>query len=166
MLIPVSIEALLLGAAPDKSVVVLRPYVDTSEEPRVLPIYIGMPEALAISMAIEGKTKERPQTHDLTMDLVDCLGGKITSAIIDRVDGMTFYARLVVEQDGTTYEVDARPSDALALCLRMRAPMYVESPVFIAASIPFNAQHDDFKERELEAFHEYIENIDPEDFKR
>jgi len=48
----------------------------------------------------------------------------------------------------------------------MRAPMYVESPVFIAASIPFNAQHDDFKERELEAFHEYIENIDPEDFKR
>ena len=75
-------------------------------------------------------------------------------------------ARLVVEQDGTTYEVDARPSDALALCLRMRAPMYVESPVFIAASIPFNAQHDDFKERELEAFHEYIENIDPEDFKR
>lgn len=166
MLIPVSIDALLLGAAPDKSVVVLRPFADASSEPRVLPIYIGMPEALAISMAIEGKTKERPQTHDLTMDLVDALGGKIVRTVIDRVDGMTFYARLSVEQDGTTYEIDARPSDALALSLRAQAPIYVESPVFIAASIPFNAQHDDFKEREIEAFHEYIENIDPEDFKR
>ncbi|MGI6220893.1 MAG: bifunctional nuclease family protein [Coriobacteriales bacterium] len=166
MLIPVSIEALLLGAAPDKSVVVLRPFVDADAEPRVLPIYIGMPEALAISLAIEGKSKERPQTHDLTLDAIDALGGKITGMVIDRVDGLTFFARLIVEQDGTVYEIDARPSDALALSLRAKAPMYVESPVFIAASIPFNAQHDDIREREIEAFHEYIENIDPEDFKR
>ncbi len=164
-MIPVSIEALLLGAGPEKSVVVLRPYMETGPNPRVLPIYIGSSEAMAISVAIEGKKTERPQTHDLMLDLVDALGGRLVKVVIDRVYGMSFYSKLVMEQDGDEFDIDARPSDAIALAIRENAPIFVESPVFVATSINFNARRGDkLGEKELEAFHEFVENLNPSDF--
>ena len=163
-MIPVTIEALLVGNAPEQTVVVLRPYLETGPNPRVLPIHIGMAEAVSISMAVEGKVKERPQTHDLTMSIIEELGGHFQRAIIDRVDGMTFFAKVVLEQDGDTIEIDARPSDAIAMAVRADAPIYVEAPVFVASSLPFNARRDRLEEREFEAFHDFVENLDPDDF--
>lgn len=164
-MIPVSIETLLIGASQEKSVVVLRPFMETGPNPRVLPIYIGVNEALALSMAVEGKHTERPQTHDLTMNIIEELGGEVLRVIIDRVEGLVFYSRVMLKKDDQVIEVDARPSDALVLAIKADVPVYVEPPVFVAAAVAFNAQRDDLREREFEAFQEYIDNIDPDDFK-
>ena len=163
-MIPVTIEALLVGANQEKSVIVLRPIMETGANPRVLPIYIGKTEAVSINAAIEGKKSERPHTHDLLLSIVDALGGDILRIVIDRVDGMSFYSKVVLEQDGEKIEIDARPSDAIAVAVKAQVPVYVESPVFIAASLPFNSQTNTLEESEIEAFHEYVENLDPEDF--
>jgi len=164
-MIPVSIETLLVGAGQEKSVVVLRPFMETGPNPRVLPIYIGVNEALALGMAVEGRHSERPQTHDLTMNIIESLGGEVLRVIIDRVEGLTFFSRVVIQKGDRTIDIDARPSDALVLAIKADVPVYVEPPVFVAAAVAFNAHRDDLQEREFEAFQEYINNIDPDDFK-
>lgn len=166
MLIPVSIDAVMIDTVPDKSMIVLRPLQEAASDQRALPIYIGSHEARSINAALASKFRDRPQTHDLAMGIIDALGGRLAHILIDRVDGMTFYARIVLEQDGDIVELDARPSDAIALAVRAHVPLYVDSPVFVAASVPYDNGNDGFAEREFEAFHEYIENIDPEDFRR
>ena len=164
-MIPVSVESLLVGSTSDKSVVILKPYLDNGPNPRVLPIYIGMPEAISISMALEGRRRSRPQTHDLTLAIIEELGANLLRVVIDRVDGMTFYAKIVMEQDGDVIEMDARPSDAIAIAMKAGVQIYVESPVFIAASIPYNSQNGSIDDGELEAFKEYVDNLSPDDFK-
>lgn len=164
-MIPVAVEALIVGSAPAKSVIMLRPCFETGPNPHVLPIHIGMPEAMSISMAIEDKQPRRPQTHDLSVALIEELGGTIVRAIIDRMDGMTFYSKLVIEQDGDIIEIDARPSDAIAMAIRAHAPLYVESPVFITGSIAFNSEQGQVDEQQIEAFHDYVETLTPDDFK-
>lgn len=164
IMIPVKVEALLVGSVPGKSVVVLRPYMEENSNSRVLPIYVGMPEAVSISSALENKQSRRPQTHDLTMNIIDELGGKFERAIIDRVDGMNFYAKIVLNQDGDVFEIDSRPSDAIAIALRAEAPIYVEEPVFTAASVVFDNDRNRIDEKELEEFHDYVETLTPDDF--
>lgn len=163
-MIPVKVEALLVGSVPGKSVVVLRPYPDSGDSNRVLPIYIGMSEAMSISAALENKQARRPQTHDLMMTIIDELGGNFEYAVVDRVDGMSFYAEIVLEQDGDEIEIDSRPSDAIAMALRNDAPIYVEEPVFTAAAVAFNDDNNQIDERELEEFHDYVETLTPDDF--
>lgn len=164
-MIPVSIDALIFGTGPDKSVVVLRPFVDMFSDNKVLPMYIGNAEAVAISMAIENRKTERPQTHELMLNIIDSLEAKVVRVVIDRVDGLSFYSRIVLNHNGCEFNIDARPSDALTLAIRDDAPIYVESPVFVAAAMNFNPRRDSFKEKEIEAFHDFVERLDPEDFK-
>ena len=163
-MIPVSIETLLIGSPQEKSVIVLRPFMETGPNPRVLPIYIGVNEALALSMAINGRHTERPQTHDLTMNVIEKLGGEVLRVVIDRVEGLVFYSKVQLQQGDEIIEIDARPSDALVMAIKADVPVYVEPPVFVAAAVAYNAQRDDLQEREFEAFQEYIETIDPDDF--
>ena len=163
-MIPVTIEALVIGQAPEKSVIVLRPFMETGPNPRVLPIYIGPNEAMAISTALEGRRSGRPQTHDLAMSILSGLGGEFLRVVIDRVDGLMFYAKIAIKKGDEVVELDARPSDAIILAIKANAPVFLEPPVFIAGGVPYNAQREDLKEAEFEAFQEYIENIEPDDF--
>ena len=163
-MIPVKVEALMVGVATNKSVVVLRPWMDNSSTPRVLPIYISTPETMSLSTVVENKPCCRPQTHDLLISMVKELDGHILRVIIDRVEGLTFCACVVVEKDGKVIEVDARPSDAIALALRADVNIYVEAPVFEVASIPFNPVRDNLQDREMEAFRDYVDSLNPEDF--
>ncbi|MCS7121316.1 MAG: bifunctional nuclease family protein [Archaeoglobaceae archaeon] len=111
-------ERSMLGFSP---VVVLR-----AENGRVLPIYIGIAEALAIYTALRGEIPPRPMTHDLLADVIRKLNAKVERIVIDDLIENTFYARIVLKQDDRVVEVDARPSDSIAIAVRMKVPIYVE----------------------------------------
>jgi bifunctional DNase/RNase len=96
---------------------------------RTFPIVIGLPEAFAIERRLKGIEIPRPQTHDLLASVVDHLGGMLKEIVVnDLVDG-TFYAKLIIEQDGQEIEVDSRPSDAIALGVAENVPIYVAEQV-------------------------------------
>ncbi len=99
-----------------------------------LPIIIGAFEAQAIALEIEGIKPPRPLTHDLLKQLTDSLGATVLEIIIDELKDNTFYAKIVLEVSGFSQELDARPSDAIALAVRTQAPIYVAETVMDAAA--------------------------------
>ena len=104
---------------------------------RRLPIIIGAFEAQAIALEMEGIKPPRPLTHDLLKTLVDNLGANVLEIIVNELKENTFYAKIVLEASGLTNEIDARPSDAIALAVRTYAPIFVnESVMSSAAFIP------------------------------
>ncbi len=114
---------------------------------RTFPIVIGLPEAFAIERRLKGIEIPRPQTHDLLASVVGHLGGRLKEiAIHDLVEG-TFYAKLVIEQDAREIEVDARPSDAIALGVAEDVPIYVAEKVLVQteseSSSGFDLESDD-----------------------
>lgn len=163
-LIRMDIQSVVVGAGPIASVVVLKPrHGDTASK---LPIRIGSVEAAAISMGVDGHRQNRPMTHDLLQSIITSLGATVTEAVITDVQGTTFFAQIHLRcLSGETVSVDARPSDALALCVRVHAPIFAESSVISTAALPdFSAIERDEKEREVEAFHNFVEGLSPEDF--
>ncbi len=133
-MIRVVVDSIRVSLLTQNRVVVLR----ETDSTRYLPIWIGPFEAEAIAMAIQGHEPVRPLTHDLLKSLIDDLGGQIRHIFVNDIRDSTFYARIVIEQEGRTLEVDARPSDAVALAVRTEAPIYVESHVIEQAGIYFD----------------------------
>ena len=108
-----------------------------------LPIIIGAFEAQAIALEIEGIKPPRPLTHDLLKQLTDSLGGTVLEIVIDELRDNTFYAKIILEVSGFSQEIDARPSDAIALAVRAQAPIYVYDTVMEAAAfIPSDDTED------------------------
>jgi bifunctional DNase/RNase len=101
---------------------------------RRLPIIIGAFEAQAIALEIEGIKPPRPLTHDLLKQITDNLGASVVEVIVDELRENTFYAKIVLEASTLTQEIDARPSDAIALAVRTQAPIYVAESVLEAAA--------------------------------
>ena len=102
---------------------------------RRIPIYVGQFEALAIHFAIDGEIPERPMTHDLIPTIIERLGGTVDRVIIVDLWNETFYAKIgIARQDGTTVEIDARSSDAIAIAVRTKAPIYMAEAVIEATS--------------------------------
>jgi uncharacterized protein len=100
---------------------------------RRLPIIIGAFEAQAIALEIEGIKPPRPLTHDLLKQIIDNLGGSVNEVIINELRENTFYAKIVLDVSGLTNEIDARPSDAIALSVRTQTPIYVAESVLESA---------------------------------
>ena len=119
---------------------------------RRLPIIIGAFEAQAIALEIEGIKPPRPLTHDLLKIVIDNLGASILEVIIDELKENTFYAKIIIEVSALTNEIDSRPSDAIALAVRVQAPIYVaESVMEAAAFIPTEeGEKEKIPERETE----------------
>ncbi|HEY9166813.1 MAG TPA: bifunctional nuclease family protein [Candidatus Kryptonia bacterium] len=108
-----------------------------TEGERRLPIIIGQFEAQAIALELEGIKPPRPLTHDLVKNVLDTLGNSLSDVIISELRDGTFYARLNVEGNSTAHEIDARPSDAIAIAIRFGVPIYVaESVMEEASTIP------------------------------
>ena len=108
-----------------------------------LPIIIGAFEAQAIALEIEGIKPPRPLTHDLLKQLTDSLGATVLEIVIDELRDNTFYAKIILEVSGFSQEIDARPSDAIALAVRAQAPIYVYETVMEAAAfIPTDETED------------------------
>ena len=102
---------------------------------RYLPIWIGPAEADAIAVKLQGVAVPRPLTHDLLNSIVDTLGATVNSIIVSELKNDTFYAKIVLNVDSEQMEVDSRPSDAIALAVRVEAPIYVEEVVLDKAGI-------------------------------
>ena len=121
-----------LGVDPNSGgvVVLLR-----AENGKLLPIWIGALEGQNIAIALAGEKPPRPLTPDLLLSVLEMLGAKLSRVEITELKENTFYARLVVEHKGIEYEIDARPSDAIALALRAEAPIYVDEKLIEEAAV-------------------------------
>lgn len=102
---------------------------------RQVLIWIGRYEAYAISLALEGTTPDRPMTHDLMKSLIDRLGGTMERVVVDDLWHETYYAKISMANNGTVLNVDSRPSDAIALALRAKAPIFVAESVLQQAAV-------------------------------
>ena len=129
---------------------------------RFLPILIGPFEATAIALALEGAAVPRPLTHDLMRTIVETLDAKLEQVIIHDIRESTFFAKLIVRKNGEIQEIDARPSDGIALALRMTAPIYVSDKIVLEESVPDKKT----EEAEVERFKKFIEELKPSDFNR
>jgi uncharacterized protein len=99
------------------------------EKARLVPIFVGLSEAISIYHALSGELSPRPMTHDLFISVLDSLGASIINVLIDDLDGGIYYARLTIKGNSHQSEIDARPSDCLALALRAKAPIEVQEKV-------------------------------------
>ena len=105
---------------------------------RIVPIFVGLSEAVSIHHAISGELSPRPMTHDLFISVLECLSASITNVLIDDLDAGIYYARLTIKSESKQSEIDARPSDCLALALRSRSPIEVQEKVVLETSISKN----------------------------
>lgn len=135
---------------------------------RVLPIFIGGPEATAIAFALEEVTTPRPMTHDLLKDLLDDLGVSVESVTVTEMRDRTFYAEIELHGADGVHRVSSRPSDAIALAVRSGTPIYAEETVLDLAAFEADdavAEGDEPEEAEVvEQFKEFIDTVNPEDF--
>lgn len=130
----VEIEALTLST--EGFMVLLRP----SESHKGLPIFIGAPEAHSIAQALSGSSFVRPLTHDLFKTVLEELGSEVVRVLITEKQEGTFFARVVFTRNGEEVECDSRPSDAIALALRFKAPLFVDQELWEEASVQFERQ--------------------------
>ncbi len=150
---------------------------------RYLPIWIGPAEADAIAVKLQGVNVPRPLTHDLLRSVIDTLGANVNSVIVNDLKNDTFYAKITLDVDGGQMEVDSRPSDALALAVRMEVPIYVEDSVLDKAGILLDKETgkllpDEDKDggdrqgkkvseeemKRMSAFHDFFNTLDLDDF--
>jgi bifunctional DNase/RNase len=127
---------------------------------RYLPIWIGAVEATAIAFALQGVQTPRPMTHDLMRDIMAETEIQVERVLISELVDQTFYAVIRMALDGRTAEVSSRPSDAIALAVRIDAPIYAADEVLEQAGIELR----DEEETEVEKFREFLDQVSPEDF--
>jgi uncharacterized protein len=143
---------------------------------RFLPIFIGPAEAHAIVTALQGYEPPRPMTHDLLKNVLDELGATVEHISITELRDSTFFASIRLNVAGAVHEISARPSDAIALAVRIQVPIFAAEEVLAEASIPIEgaeAQVEEGRvllnenaEQELERFREFLEQVSPEDFRQ
>jgi bifunctional DNase/RNase len=136
---------------------------------RVLPIWIGPAEASAIALEIAGKKFQRPLTHDLLATIVKGLKATVSKIIISDLRDNTFYANIVLERekDNEIVNVDARPSDSIALALRTHSPIYLSETLLEGAkdiSLFEKEEKEKTEEERAEELRKFLEDLDPEDF--
>jgi len=142
---------------------------------RYLPIWIGPAEADAIAVKLQNVELSRPLTHDLLQSVISTLGASVDYIVVSGLKEDTFYARLALNIDGVKLDIDSRPSDALALAVRVGAPIYAEESVLEKAGIILEeetgkpvseAKVDEQELRGLSAYKDFINTLDLEDFKK
>jgi bifunctional DNase/RNase len=155
MLIEMSIKGLMVDPITNNPIVILR----DADNQRVLPIWVGQVEANAIALQLENVAPPRPLTHDLLRNVLMELGASLVRIIITNLRDNTFYAYLEVNHRGERLFIDSRPSDALALSLRTRAPIFVDPRVFEQAkTVEVSHERED-----QERLQKWLESLDPDE---
>lgn len=132
---------------------------------RLLPIFIGAPEATAIAFALDEVTTPRPMTHDLMKDVLDDLGAVLDQVVVTALKDATFYAELHLSVGGRHHQVSSRPSDAIALAARTASPIFAAEEVLDEAAYTLSEEDEEAQEEVVvEQFKEFIDNVNPEDF--
>lgn len=127
---------------------------------RYLPIWIGASEAAAIALSLQGVVTPRPMTHDLIKTILEDLSVDVQRIVVTELRDATFFATIQLQRSGEDHEVSSRPSDAIALAVRMSVPIFASEDVLNEASILIPGD----EEEEVEKFREFLDNIKPEDF--
>ena len=159
-MIKMKVKGIALDTRTGSPIVVLH----DKENRRALPIWIGSAEASSIIRKIENLSVSRPMTHDLIISMVEKTGYKLSKVEINDVEKETYYAIIYLEKEnGETIEIDARPSDAIAVAIRVDAPIYVSAKVLSAGSVSTDSAKD---AQEAEEFKNFIQDIKPSDFSK
>jgi bifunctional DNase/RNase len=175
-MIEMSVEFVRVSMQNYNRVVILK----EKESERYLLIWIGPAEAEAIAMRLGDVQPPRPQTHDLLVNIIESLEARVSHVLVNDLNNDTFYARIVLEANGRTVEIDSRTSDAIALAVRTQVPIYAEESVLeragilldkepeqIAAAAAMSEQMSRVAPEEIEkmsAFKDFIESLDLEGF--
>jgi bifunctional DNase/RNase len=127
-----------------------------------LPILIGPFEATAIALALEKQVVPRPLSHDLMKSIIESLDAQVEKVVIDDIKENTFFAKVILRAGGDPVEIDARPSDSIALALRTNSPIFVSEQIILAEALEDKSAED----QDATAFKNYIENLKPSDFRK
>ena len=137
---------------------------ETGGAKRVLPIYIGGPEAAAIAYALEGVESPRPLTHDLLKTVLGELGATLVKVTVTDLVEHTFYAELDLQVGDRHHLVSSRPSDAIALAVRTGTPIFAAEKVLDEAGQSTTPEREGEADEILEEFRDFIERVNPDDF--
>jgi hypothetical protein len=156
----------IFGLALDEQSQVPLLILKNQEETKVLPIWIGAMEAMSISVSLNKVSISRPLTHDLMLQTLETLGARITSVVVVDLKEGTYYAELHMEHQDRTYIVDSRPSDAIALAVRLDVPVYANEELLERMDKQFE-EHSEavLKDEESSKWTEMLQNVDVDDFK-
>jgi bifunctional DNase/RNase len=155
MQIEMSIKGLMVDPITNMPIVILR----DKDGQKVLPIWVGIFEANAIALQIENVSTPRPMTHDLLRNVIHDLHASVEKIVVCDLQENTFYALIYLTLGGATVAIDARPSDAIALALRTRAPIFVEDTVIDhAKTVDLSSEKGDATRLE-----KWLESLDPDD---
>ena len=176
-MVELTIESIRVSLMNYQRVVILK----EKESDRYLPIWIGPAEADAIAVRLQEVAVARPLTHDLLRTIIDSLGATVAYILVNDLANDTFFARIALDVDGNSLEIDSRPSDAIALAVRAQVPIYADESVLEKAGVRLDQEGQplekdgtqeieptsEVKEEELEKlspFRDVIEGLDLEDF--
>jgi len=146
MIAQMKVRGLMFDPYNNTFIVILR----DEENSEMLPIWVGKPEASSISFALEDVTTPRPMTHDLMKAVLDVVDAKVISVVISDLKENTYYAKVHLMYEDSEYSIDARPSDAIALALRTKAPIFANEEVI--------------RKQASDELDQWLENLKPEDF--
>jgi uncharacterized protein len=174
-MLQVTVQSLGLDQASKTPVVILQ----EQDGERVLPIWIGPAEASAIAMELAGMKFSRPLTHDLTASIIRGLGGRLLRVLISRVQENTYFAELVIQRGEEVFSIDARPSDSIAIALRLQADLFTTEDLLAETSVQLSEVDEDEDGDEAgeggptagepmsaEQLQDYLRKMNPEDLGR
>jgi uncharacterized protein len=172
--VELTIESIRVSLMNYQRVVILR---DKSSD-RYLPIWIGAAEADAIAVQLQEVAVARPLTHDLLRSVIDTLGAHVNHVIVNDLSNDTFYARIVLDVNGGSMEIDSRPSDAIALAVRVKVPIFADETVLDKAGVMLDKDGETVSSADrtlkvnpeeierMSAFKDFIESLDLDDFEK
>jgi len=158
MAVEMKVKGLMWDPVSRMPIVILK----TQEGDSLLPIFVGLFEANAIAQQLDGSLSPRPMTHDLLGNIIEALRAQVDRVVITDLRDNTFFAIIHLARDGERFAIDARPSDAMALALRVKVPIFVEDAVLERSS----ASGDEGQVDEAERLRRWLETVDPEELGR
>ena len=158
--VPLELVGVRVEVPANTPMVLLR---EQDERHRLLPIYIGSPEASAIHYALEGIVPPRPLTHDLMLVAIAELGAEITKIVVTEIRDRTYYSEIHMTTSGADAILSARPSDAIALAVRAGAPIFASDELIDEVGQDPPVEVEDEAAEIIDEFKDFIENVSPED---
>jgi bifunctional DNase/RNase len=163
MFVEMKVRGLALDPMSNMPIIILR----DDEDKRSLPIWVGIFEANAIALELEKISTPRPMTHDLIKNIIETIEARVLKVVVTDLRDNTFFAVIHLQVGETEHTVDSRPSDAIALALRVTAPIYVDEDVVRKArTLEVTKEAEPAKAEDPEKLREWLQNIKPEDFEK
>jgi len=160
MLRKVTIAGMTMDPSSNTPIIILK----SEEDDQAVPIWIGLLEATSIASALQNIQFDRPMTHDLFKNFLDLVQIGVTRVEVCDLKENTFYAKIYFDTQDKTFSVDARPSDAIAIALRFKAPIYLDDKVIEKSKMTETPAEAADESEEGKKWAEYLENLNPDDF--